>query len=408
MKNKILNGGITLALITTMVLLFNSPASTGWEESYQYRMNISCENLDDGVPIVVNGSGGFTINGHKQIVWTYCSGTGTALYYNDHTDYIIANNTQRLPMEVEYGDAMDYQNTSVWGTVDGVWLLNGLADSSGNGNPGVAVGDPTQVWAGWMDGAYAFDGDDKIETDLTAKSGTSLAVIAYFNSTTDPVTRTIVSEGKGGNKREPVFFLQRNDDNTMRYGIGDGSSMYQCYSSSAIGAGFHRASLVWDSVHLFGYLDGVGVCSVPANPTHLKSNPAKEGVRIGVFDKDGADKYFWDSMIDNVVVYINESKSSAWISQTYQNAVGTAGFGDVGEVEFLPDTTTTTTSTTTTTTIPECGIGAGCGLCSGWVTKDTTHTGCSGPYSECVRDDNGDGIYDQVCCGGTVKQVMML
>ena len=98
---------------------------------------------------------------------------------------------------------------------------------------------------------------------------------------------------------------------------------------------------------------------------------------------------------------INNGLVATSASQAYNNQLGTSGFGDLGGVEDL-------TSTTTTTTLPECGIGSGCSLCSGWVTKDTSHTGCGEPYTECVRGDNGDGIYDQVCCGGTVNHVMML
>ena len=79
------------------------PGWAWWNSSFEYRRNLSCENMDDRVPLVVNGSGGFSINGHNQVIWSFCSGSGSAVYFNDETDYIVVNDTHRLPMEVEKG-----------------------------------------------------------------------------------------------------------------------------------------------------------------------------------------------------------------------------------------------------------------------------------------------------------------
>jgi len=80
----------------------------------------------------------------------------------------------------------------------------------------------------------------------------------------------------------------------------------------------------------------------------------------------------------------------------------------LGEEETSTTTTTTTTtttiSTTTTTTLPqECGeIGSSCALCDDWVELNTT----KGILK--VRDSDGNGKFDQVCCSGVVSEVIML
>ncbi len=103
-----LNDGITLKIL-------DKPEWAWWNVTYDYKMPINCTNMDDNVPLVINGSDGFGLGGTtNQIVWTYCSGTGTALYYNDETDYAVANDTHQLPFEVEFGNATSYNPTSVW------------------------------------------------------------------------------------------------------------------------------------------------------------------------------------------------------------------------------------------------------------------------------------------------------
>jgi len=85
-----------------------------WNESYGSKINLDCSNMPYGTPIAINGSNGFMINGEKQIVWSYCAGNETAIYYNDETDYVIANETDSLPFEVEFGNGTSYEPMSVW------------------------------------------------------------------------------------------------------------------------------------------------------------------------------------------------------------------------------------------------------------------------------------------------------
>lgn len=63
---------------------------------------------------------------------------------------------------------------------------------------------------------------------------------------------------------------------------------------------------------------------------------------------------------------------------------------------------------TTTTTLPTCSLGAECSSCVGWVTMDVNHYMCTGPYDTCVRDNNYNSKYDQICCTGTVQGITPL
>ena len=122
MKNK-------LMLMFGIVLLFlvscGSVSAAWWNISYSYKMPITCTNLDDKVPIVINNSDCFTIGGEKQCVWTYCDGVGTAIYYNNHSFYAVANDTTQLPHEVEFGNGTSYLPESVWdNNFEAVYLMD--------------------------------------------------------------------------------------------------------------------------------------------------------------------------------------------------------------------------------------------------------------------------------------------
>ena len=408
MKKKILTGGITLVLLTTMLLLFNSPASAGWEQAYSYRMNISCENLDDGVPIVVNGSGGFTINGHKQIVWTFCSGAGTAVYYNDETDYIIANNIEKLPMEVEFGDGASYNPTQIWGDYVGVYHLTTCVDSTSNSLDGTVTGatstDNAQTYK-----AYHFDGSsDRIEAGVS-EMWEQYPLKFEFNIYPTVVSKwlTIFRIQKQTENGYGYMAFLSNANKIQFYALGMSSSVYDRWeSASTIPANeYTHIEIIYNGDNdVTMYFDGDEI-SVSQTKNGLNGAvlfPAGTNTKLIIGARYYGGNIYSDEFTGNIDDFkINNGLVATSASQAYSNQLGTSGFGNLGEVEDL-------TSPPTTTLPPQCGIGSGCSLCSGWVTKEVAHTGCGEPYTECVRDDNGDGIYDQVCCGGTVNQVMVL
>ncbi|MBN2053200.1 hypothetical protein JW756_06880 [Candidatus Woesearchaeota archaeon] len=86
-----------------------------WNANFTYRLNISCSQVSDGFPIVVNGSNGFSLGGYQQIVWVACqNNTGLAVYYNNYSSYILANNSVQVPFEVERGNASSYNSVQAW------------------------------------------------------------------------------------------------------------------------------------------------------------------------------------------------------------------------------------------------------------------------------------------------------
>jgi len=149
----------------------NTTKENTTEETAYDREEIDCSNMDDYVPIVINGSNGFAIDGEKQIVWTYCSGASNYLYYNNYSDYLVANSTTQLPHEVEFGNGTSYNPTSVWNSnykmvqhlqEDPSGSAPQVIDSTTNLNNGTSGGTMTsgdQI-TGKIDGSLDFDGSD--------------------------------------------------------------------------------------------------------------------------------------------------------------------------------------------------------------------------------------------------------
>ena len=167
-------------LIIFIILLFiasNLVCAGWWNESYAYRRLINCSGVSNGVPVVINGSNGFRINGSVQVVWTRCTSGDLSVYYNDYSDYVVANDTGKQPFQVELGNGTSHNPTLVWDDYDGVWHMNNLLDSSGNNRHLTAHGNPSLVDAKIGKG-YSLDGDDYF-TAGNSYALTDLTVMAW-------------------------------------------------------------------------------------------------------------------------------------------------------------------------------------------------------------------------------------
>ena len=82
---------------------YDACESTWWNVSYSWKIPINCTNIaNTTLPIALNGTNGITFNGTNHAIWAYCVPT-LAVYFNNATNYIIANDTALQPFEVEYG-----------------------------------------------------------------------------------------------------------------------------------------------------------------------------------------------------------------------------------------------------------------------------------------------------------------
>jgi len=120
-----------------------------WYGNFTYRRKINCTNLNNGMPIVINGTTGVMIGGSQQVIWTFCAGENTSLYYFNSTAYVVANDTAQLPHKVELGSGTDYNASDVWTGFLNVYLLNDGAGTAAVDIKSTANGTATNssIWS---------------------------------------------------------------------------------------------------------------------------------------------------------------------------------------------------------------------------------------------------------------------
>ncbi len=161
--------------------------SSTWFENYAYRRSINCDNMTDGILLIINGSSGFhNLSGDcgNQSVISYCSGTGTALYYNatvsNECKYVVANDAGELSRHVFLGNMSDYTRQNAYDQMNtsAAWYFTKVAidDSTDHGADWIATdGDPSVSGDRAIgNGSILFDGDDRIN----ASSSTNISAIS--------------------------------------------------------------------------------------------------------------------------------------------------------------------------------------------------------------------------------------
>jgi len=316
---------------------YDYESSTEWY-GYNYRRNVSGSNLVKGMPYVVNGSGGAIISGQKQLIWTKWTDASDALYYNNSAEYNMGNNTALIPQEIEDGGSEDYQNTSVWDVGEPflVWHLNGDAtDSSSNDLDGTETN---------------FDGDEYITGYFGKAVNLSEASQDYITFSTiqwDPTidftlmcwvktTDTTLSPS-AWRVGAPVL---GDLDASVRGGLGldggnityvwyDGSSGHEVTGSTNVADG-NWHFLAWvnngSATHIYLYVDGILDVNGTSGPV---DNPA-------LFNLDAVGKeyaLYFNGTIDEIRFWNNTFFTADMVNATYQNAIGTAGYGDLGAEE---------------------------------------------------------------------------
>jgi len=394
-------------------------AISWWNDSFQYRRQIDCSNMDDKIPLVINGSGGFDLGCGEQIVWTYCSGTGTALYYNNCSDYVVANDTTQLPMEVEQGSGVSYRPTEVWENhrfvyhlSDGLTTSN-ILDSSGNQNGTAHSLSSTNSVSGRTANAIDFiPPDDYIDTSQNPSLSDGFSIMLWASVDDLSKSNGLISNHDSDWSIGGCLINIQGDPDKVYFQCLGATQGLGAVSTTTVNAGeWYFITAVYDGsigkLYVNGKLEGedtdVGTIQNPHN-WQLASFYVNE-----YYDRR------LDGRLDEVRFYDGVLTASE-INQTYENMMSTPGYGNLLAMEETPTTTTTTStttttttttttiSTTTTTTLPqECGeIGSSCALCDDWVELNTT----KGILK--VRDSDGNGKFDQVCCSGVVSEVIML
>ena len=337
-----------LIFIVLLVLLSSGSVSATWfNESKAYKMPINCTNLDYFTPIVINGSNGFEINGEKQIIWTYCSGTGTAVYYNDETDIVVANDLIQLPTDCELSNSTFYNPTGVWdANFRYVGLFgNGIYDSSGN-DYGLSVNGAIATSDGKINGAYGYsDPNDRIDytSGMIGSSSADFTMTAFFypNKTGEVNYLWDDASPSGGYFYEVVV----KADNVIE---GEWYNSGKTATTNSVNANtWNFITITKTGTNLTIKLNN----DASNQGTDILTDTTNPVVRYGIGGfGDGVNNF--NGVIDHFIVS-NVSRSGAYISQMYQNVIETSGYGDLGAEESAPSggAPTVTAHATSPTTV---------------------------------------------------------
>lgn len=338
---------------------FDFENSSWWNVSFDKKREINCSNMETDQPFVINGSSGFSIGGENQIVWTVCKGTGTALYYNNYTDYVVANDTEQLPFEVERGNGTSYNPTSVWDSnYEGVWHLpesSGDAIDSTNVLNATYKGDlPTPV-DGKIGKAQSLDGTgdyaEKTTSELKNQNFT-LEAWAKTSFTNPDLWAAFVSyhnlndyygyifriapEGWGFH-RETCICLVGNSGSILA-----GTDIVR--GTSITDDTWHYVVATNDGTTLKVYVDGASPHTGTSGTSIWDTTMYLD---IGATYGDGTGSSDYPGLLDEVRVS-DSCRSDDWINASYKNAIGTAGYGMLGSEEAGGDATAPTYSDNST------------------------------------------------------------
>lgn len=153
-----------------------------WNNSYTHKFNINCSFVPDGTPIIINGSNGIMIGGTRQLIWTTCYGTGMALYLKNATDvydYQVANDTNRMPQEIEEGTGQNYNAPTIWTGHTNVYHMKNLSDSVTMYNL-ATDGSPTNVGALISNGSRIDATGEHIKNITTIGITTNISFGGWF------------------------------------------------------------------------------------------------------------------------------------------------------------------------------------------------------------------------------------
>lgn len=324
-----------IILLAFLLLLGSLANASWWDASYIYRFPINCTNVASGTPILINGSTGFTLNGNKQTVWTVCGGANLSVYYNNATDYATANDTANVPMAVQAGNETSYLPASVFAGYSTAILMNetsaGLAyDVLGLYN---FTSNATTNQTGLFQRAYNFTNASKSTMQIAGNIGlsndTSRTYSIWLNPSStapstnqtvfaSPISTTLVIYriylGSGGIQASRV-----------KPGIAENKA-----PAIPITGGWQRIDVRWNSTdgNMSMFINGTERTSVISTSTG--SSAAINRTTIGNSETLNAENYA--GQISNFQA-IESALSNAVINQTFQNSIGTAGYGMVGILE---------------------------------------------------------------------------
>jgi hypothetical protein len=339
-----------------------------YNSSYTDRYPINCTLITEGTLIVINGSGGFTHNGEKQIVWTVCGGANLFLYYNPGLSgqYLVANDTV-LPMEVEMGNATSYNAIDIC-TISkavSIWHLNtntSITDTCNRNNLTIYSGGSLPISTGMFGNALLFSNPTVCESacansinnayttnafGLPSGNGASYIQMSVKSQTvTDGAYRRIFGFGETNFDTSSRGFMQKV--------AGDNKFYLYTPASGMLNSNYELSTTFYD---ILGYnyngTDAKIYVNTTLKATQTASNTVTPNViRIGANYNNPYLQYGGMAYIDELRIF-NESKTEKFTNDTYYNTINTRGYGNLEEsvsngvltVNFVSATPTDLTAT---------------------------------------------------------------
>lgn len=311
--------------------------SVWWNSSYGYRLNVSCSNMYDLHPIVINGSSGFMLGGQQQIAWSFCNGTGTAVYYNNYTDYVIANDNAQQPMEIEKGNGTNYKPKQVWDS-DYVFVYHmpetsGMViDSTINGHDLSVGGNVSQGVNAKIDGGDSFDKVTDYLNDsdsgLRAEINHTVEFWVNINAFTATGEQYYFCMGNAANYQQICIlksYKVANDwviidsiyGNDIYYEVPDTKNWVYLVKT-------YNGTPVLDGRKMYYNMTAATLDTDGTNTNHLNlPNPSPIVLGASLAKTTSMDGFLDEVRFSRTV------RNTTYLTQTYNNARGLAGYGNL-------------------------------------------------------------------------------
>jgi len=300
-----------------------------FSSNYSYRRLVNGSRFPTiNLPYVINGSNGFNLSGGAEIAWgLWMNTTDEALYYNNYTDYTLSNDTSHLSIEIERGNSTDYNKENIWDTVEAIaiyhldnssgWVLNDSTSFHNNMSTNNFDGDKNTD--GVIGGAINFDGvnDRLIAPDSPSFNNATKGphtVMAWANVDVLDAAWNFITN-KGGTTS--LYLAKRNDEKWV----------FRCAATTLAGP----AAIAGSWTHITGVFDGANMFIYINGSLYNSTAGGAAAAGVGDFQISGGGFNF-DGKIDEVRVY-NISLTADQVNATFQNMIGTQGFGMLGVQE---------------------------------------------------------------------------
>ncbi len=217
----------------------------------------------------------------------------------------------------------------------GVWHLKDFQDSTKNGNHGTNSG--TTASSGKIGDARAFDGAHNeilVDNDpsLNFHTPNKFSISFWMKRDRSNIYESVIS--KGTSAYTAGYVVQVWGDNSMYFGVYDGSQENQIFSNQKIDdTNWHYITAVWDGTTMSLFIDGAVDNSDNIGPITIAddSKPLEFGHHYGYISGQNP----FDGSIDEIQIS-KIDRTAEWIFTSYMNQQHPATFMNFGPEEPHP------------------------------------------------------------------------